>query len=62
MCEWHDFDEPSSLYCYMGTASREKGFYDLNYPALTEISVDWRKIRVFFLKEKLNTIIKIEIA
>lgn len=45
----------------MGTASREKGFYDLNYPTLTEISVDWQKIKVFFLKQNLNTKIKNEI-
>lgn len=46
----------------MGTASREKSVYDLNYPTLTEIGVDRRQIKVFFSKQKLNTKIKIEIV
>lgn len=44
------------------TASHEKSFYDLIYLTLTKISVGWRKVKVFFLKEKLNAQIKIEIV
>lgn len=43
-------------------ASHEKGFYDLIYLTWTKISVGWRKIKVFFLKEKINTQIKRETA
>lgn len=43
-------------------ASHEKDFHDLIYLTWSKINVGWRKIKVFFLKEKLNTQIKIEIA